>query len=68
MQNRYDAASKYVELAMFQHINGHISYMDVLDAQRSFLNAEIDLSNAIRDQYIAMITLYKSLGGGWQDK
>ncbi len=68
MQNLYDAASKYVDLAMFQHINGHISYMDVLDAQRSFLNAEIDLSNAIRDQYIAMITLYKSLGGGWQDE
>lgn len=67
MQNLHDAASKYVDLALFQHINGHISYMDVLDAQRSFLNAEIDLSNAIRDEYIAMITLYKSLGGGWQE-
>ncbi len=67
MQNLHDAALKYVELANFQHINGHISYMDVLDAQRSYLNAEIDLSNAIRDEYIAMITLYKSLGGGWTE-
>lgn len=67
MKNLYDASSKYVDLALFQHINGHISYIDVLDAQRSFLNAEIDLSHAIRDEYIAMITLYKSLGGGWQE-
>lgn len=67
MQNLHDASRKYVDLALFQHINGHISYMDVLDAQRSYLNAEIDLTHAIRDEYIALITLYKSLGGGWME-
>lgn len=51
-----------------QHINGQINYIDVLDAQRSYLNAEIDLSYAIRDKYIALIELYKSLGGGWQNQ
>ena len=66
MQNLKDASRKYVDLALFQHINGHINYIDVLDAQRSYLNAEIDLSNAIRDEYIALIELYKALGGGWQ--
>ena len=65
MSNLKESAQKYLNLAMFQHINGHINYINVLDAQRSYLNAEIDLSNAIRDEYIALIVLYKALGGGW---
>lgn len=65
MDNLKQSAQKYLNLAMFQHINGHINYINVLDAQRSYLNAEIDLSNAIRDEYIALIVLYKALGGGW---
>lgn len=61
-------AKKYLNLAQVQHINGQINYIDVLDAQRSYLNAEIDLSYAIRDKYIALIELYKSLGGGCQNQ
>lgn len=68
MENLKNSASKYLNLAHVQHINGHISYIDVLDAQRSYLNAEIDLSYAIRDEYMALIELYKSLGGGWKSK
>lgn len=59
------AARKYVELARLQYINGVISYLDVLDAQRSSFDAQIGLSNAIRDEYIAIVNLYKALGGGW---
>lgn len=65
MDNLKESVQKYLNLAVFQHINGHINYINVLDAQRSYLNAEIDLSNAIRDEYIALIVLYKALGGGW---
>lgn len=65
MDNLKESAQKYLDLALFQHINGHVNYINVLDAQRSYLNAEIDLSNAIRDEYIALIVLYKALGGGW---
>lgn len=67
LMNALKASSqKYVELARFQYLNGQINYLDVLDAQRSYFTAEIDYSNAIRDQYLALIQLYKSLGGGWQ--
>ena len=41
--------------------------MDVLDAQRSYFNAEIDYSNSVRDEFLAIIGLYKALGGGWSD-
>lgn len=65
MNNLKEASRKYVELALFQYQNGYINYIDVLDAQRSYFNAEIDYSNAVRDEFLAIINLYKALGGGW---
>ena len=61
-----DAASKYVELARLQYRAGSINYLDLLDAQRRYLDAQIGLSNAIRDEHLALVQLYKALGGGWQ--
>ena len=54
-----------MELAQLQYINGVIGYLDVLDAQRSYFDAQIGLSNAIRDKQITMVKMYKALGGGW---
>ncbi|MDE6278977.1 MAG: TolC family protein, partial [Paramuribaculum sp.] len=59
-----EAAAKYNHLARLQYHAGTLNYIDVLDAQRRFFDAQIDESNAIRDEYIALITLYKVLGGG----
>lgn len=64
-QNLQDAAQKYVELARFQYLNGYINYLDVLDAQRKYFDAQISLSNAITNEYLALVKLYKALGGGW---
>ena len=54
-----------MELAQLQYINGVIGYLDVLDAQRSYFDAQIGLSNAVRDKQITLVRLYKALGGGW---
>ena len=54
-----------MELAQLQYINGVIGYLDVLDAQRSYFDAQIGLSNAIHDKQITMVKMYKALGGGW---
>lgn len=67
MNDLKSSAHKYVELARFQYINGQINYIDVLDAQRTYFNAEINQSNAIRDQLLALINMYKALGGGWNE-
>lgn len=64
--NLRDAARKYVELANLQYRGGSINYIDVLDAQRRYFDAQISLSNAVRDEYLALVELYKALGGGWQ--
>lgn len=61
-----DAAAKYVKLAALQYRAGSLNYIDVLDAQRRFFDAQIGVNNALRDEYLAMINLYLVLGGGWQ--
>lgn len=60
-----DAAAKYVQLAHLQYIGGSIAYIDVLDAQRRYFDAQIGVNNALRDEYLSLINLYKALGGGW---
>ena len=64
--NLREAALKYVELANAQYKYGDIKYINVLDAQRRYFDAQIGLSNAVRDEYLALVYLYKSLGGGWE--
>lgn len=61
-----DATAKYIQLANLQYRAGTLNYIDVLDAQRRYFDAEIGVSNAVRDEYLALINLYKVLGGGWQ--
>lgn len=61
-----DATAKYVQLAQLQYRAGSLNYIDVLDAQRRYFDAQIGVSNALRDEYLSLINLYKSLGGGWE--
>ena len=63
-----EASKQYVSLANLQYINGAISYMDVLDAQRSYFSSQVELSNAIMNEYKVLVDLYKALGGGWQSQ
>lgn len=60
-----EAAFKYQDLTWKQWRGGTINYIDVLDAQRRYLEARIALANAKRDEHLALIDLYKALGGGW---
>ena len=61
-----NASLRYYQLASLQYINGAISYLDVLDAQRRYFDAQISHLTAVRDEYLALVTLYKALGGGWK--
>ena len=61
-----EASRTAVDLAQLQYINGVIGYLDLLDAQRSYFDAQVSLSNAVRDKQLMLINLYKVLGGGWK--
>lgn len=63
-QDLMAAASKYVDLARLQYIGGTLNYIDVLDAQRRYFSAQIGVNHALLDEYLALINLYRSLGGG----
>ena len=60
------SAKTTLDLAQLQYVNGAIGYMDLLDAQRTYFDAQLSLSYAVRDKQITMVNLYKALGGGWK--
>ena len=60
-----EATRKYVSLTTSQYIRGAISYLDFLDAQRAYFDAQVELSNAIMNEHLALVDMYKALGGGW---
>lgn len=45
---------------------GYATYLEVITAQRSVLEAELSLINTKRSQFLSLVDLYRALGGGWQ--
>ncbi len=54
-----------LRLAKLRYKSGIASQLDVLDAERSLLAAELNRSDAQRTQRAAVADLFKALGGGW---
>ncbi len=46
--------------------SGMANYLEVITAQNSSLQAQLNLASTHCQQLIAAVSLYKSLGGGWQ--
>ncbi|WP_298774271.1 TolC family protein [uncultured Shewanella sp.] len=63
-QTLVDAAAKYTHLARLRYINGVASSLDFMDAQRNLFSAQLSLSQIQRDKLLAMVELYRSVGGG----
>lgn len=63
----YESVQSYQNLSRLQYVNGIISYMDVLDAQRQLFDAEISLNDAILAELNSVVMLYKVLGGGLKE-
>ena len=53
-----------VRLSQLRFQEGVISFLDVLDAQRTLYAAEIDLSRSESAASTNLIAVYKALGGG----
>ena len=53
------------ELALLRYESGRASYFEVLEAQQQLFPAEDSLAQTQRDQLVAVVNLYKALGGGW---
>jgi outer membrane protein, multidrug efflux system len=53
-------------LAYMRYRGGVDTLLNALDADRDLFNAELDLAQIRRDELLALVQLYKALGGGWQ--
>jgi multidrug efflux system outer membrane protein len=62
---RVAAERKVVELSELRYRGGVAAYLEVLDAQRSLFDAEIDEVSSASEHLGSWIELYKALGGGW---
>jgi outer membrane protein, multidrug efflux system len=62
---RVEAEQRVLALAETRYRGGVSNYLEVLDAQRSLFEAELDHVQSMNDQLVAMVRLYKALGGGW---
>ena len=59
------ASDKAADLAQKRFEGGLIDYLEVLDAQRTALSADLTLSQGRTDTATALIAVYKALGAGW---
>lgn len=61
------AANRSLEIATTRYREGYADFQRVLDAQRTlFAQTEKELINRA-DHVLAIVSLYKALGGGWLD-
>lgn len=59
------AAQTALSLAQTRYREGLVNYLDVLEAERTVLNAELGLVQTERARLADMVGLFKALGGGW---
>ena len=60
------ALEQAVKLSSERYVAGKASYYEVLEAQQQLFPAQLNLARTQRDQLLAVVSLYKALGGGWQ--
>jgi outer membrane protein, multidrug efflux system len=64
--HKVNALEKAVKLSSERYVAGKASYYEVLEAQQQLFPAELNLARTERDELVAIVALYRALGGGWQ--
>jgi multidrug efflux system outer membrane protein len=60
------AAQDATRLADTRYRGGVTSYLEVLDSDTRYFNSQILLAQAQLEERLALIEVYRALGGGWQ--
>jgi multidrug efflux system outer membrane protein len=64
-RKQVNSAEAARELAEIRYREGLVTYLDVLEAQRTVLSAELSLVQTERARLTEMVALFKAVGGGW---
>jgi outer membrane protein, multidrug efflux system len=62
---RTGALREYARLAQLRFDNGYTSYLEVLDANRSLFDSELNYAQTKATLFRSFVNLYKAMGGGW---
>lgn len=64
-RQQVESLQQYAATARLRYDNGYTSYLEVLDAERSFFQAQLQFTQTQQKRLQALIDLYKAMGGGW---
>jgi multidrug efflux system outer membrane protein len=64
-KRQVEALTTYARVARLRFDNGYTSYIEVLDAERSLFNAQLEYAQTQGTLFTAFVNLYKAMGGGW---
>jgi multidrug efflux system outer membrane protein len=66
LEEAVKAARRSLDIATIQYREGMAGFERVLDSQRALFNQQERLVNNLGNVAQSLITLYKAMGGGWQ--
>jgi multidrug efflux system outer membrane protein len=67
LERQVEALRESVRISRVRYLGGLATYVEVLDAQQQLFPAELALAQTQRDQLLAVVALYRALGGGWSE-
>lgn len=67
LKDSVSQSSRAVSIARTQYENGLVDLLPVLDAQRVVLSNQLQLAESETSLLVSLVTLFKSLGGGWDE-
>jgi outer membrane protein, multidrug efflux system len=65
-ESQVSSLQQAVDLAIDRYEGGVSSYLEVTTNQNSLFPAQLNLAAVRAERYLALISLYRALGGGWQ--
>jgi outer membrane protein, multidrug efflux system len=68
LQRQVQSLREAVDLSFQRYDAGRATYFEVLEAEQQLFPSEDALAQTQRDQLVAVVNLYKALGGGWNLK
>jgi multidrug efflux system outer membrane protein len=64
-RRQVEALRNYARHARLRYDNGYTSYLEVTDADTRLFNAELQYVQVQGQLLLALIDVYKAMGGGW---
>ncbi len=68
LATQVDASRQALDISKARYEAGYVSFLTVLDSQRTFNNAQLLYLELRKNRLSAAVDLFKALGGGWKQE